>query len=351
MKCLICVVGDVVGGHERQILQITKNLLNKCEIEVICDSPVVTDYFKTNGVPATWHKFYIPGKFWKQYLSANEIVGKLKSIITGYPNIIISGGTIEACISLSRAAKIINNGINLFAYVPMMIFRSQSVPILGCVYDLILPFFVKNIDYIITVNNIQARLLKKYYSISCIVINNYVTYSPISLRDTGKRLVFCGRLDDKQKNVTGLIKLLDSKDNPYRELIVIGNGPDFNKIKKCSKSTKHLIVKLHGWVDNENINEVLGKNDLLIMNSRWEGEPLVVKEFKSFGISCVARDIPGFRGLVPNRMRFKNRYELMNILNRNYIATDAASSYPSDYSINLLSRRSNQIDRLRDLLI
>lgn len=51
------------------------------------------------------------------------------------------------------------------------------------------------------------------------------------------------------------------------------------------------------------------------MNSRWEGEPMIVREMKAAGIPAIGTNIDGFRGILPRTQRFADRRELLDLLN------------------------------------
>jgi hypothetical protein len=77
-------------------------------------------------------------------------------------------------------------------------------------------------------------------------------------------------------------------------------------------------VEVKGWLSPEEIDDSIGLEDVLILNSRWEGEPLVVREFLERGLTCIARDIEGVRGLIDKKFRFTSQSELLPILNESY---------------------------------
>jgi glycogen synthase len=97
-------------------------------------------------------------------------------------------------------------------------------------------------------------------------------------------------------------------------VIFIGDGPDRMAIADKAQAVSHIKVNLGPWMPVTGVDQFLGVDDCLIMNSRWEGEPLVVREFTARGLPCVVRDIAGMRGVTNRSMRFSDADGLIGIL-------------------------------------
>ena len=314
-KILILAIGSVVGGHERQLLGIIQEIISMgCYVDVLCTSSNVAKYFEKNNVKSSNSIVYKPGKIWFQLYHSHDYSQMIKDSISDYKIVLISGGTIEACIGYSKAVRLLSKNTKTLAYIPMFIDRSITRQYLGFLYNQLVKFFVNNIDYIITINKIQARILRLAYRKKIFLINNYVNNDCIPPKLNGSKLVYCGRIDDKQKNIINLIDFLDSPSNPYKELLIIGDGPDIERVRKRAKDTASIKISIVGWLNNIEMPNFIGTNDLLILNSRWEGEPMVIREFAGMGIPCVAPNIAGFRSTVPRCMRFSSHAELLEVL-------------------------------------
>jgi glycosyltransferase involved in cell wall biosynthesis len=143
-----------------------------------------------------------------------------------------------------------------------------------------------------------------------------------------------------------LLLILDRPENPYREMLLIGTGPAEVRLKSIAANMKWLHVKFLPWLDPHSMDTVLGLEDCLILNSRWEGEPLVVREFSARGLPCVARNIAGVRGVVPKKHRYGDEAELFSIMKKLYLETPQTSiSTSSEFSV---TKRLSAIKKIMD---
>jgi len=315
-KLLFIVNSTLIGGHEIQARNIVKDFLaTDTSMVVLCPSREICEYFSETGAKVEYLPFNIQGRLWKQILDRKATAKLLASSIIGFNEVIVSGGSIEATINAVMAIKSLNSAVHITSYVPMYIDRSITHGFSGQIYNCILNFFATFTDEYMTVNRIQARIIKKRTGICTNYIFNRIRPVQIPKLSLGPRLMYVGRFDDKQKDITGLLRLLDHPNNPYKNLILIGNGPDLEIVLDASKHTKYLKVEVKGWLSATQIDDSTGTEDVLILNSRWEGEPLVVMEFLAKGLICIAKDIAGVRGVINKKFRFRNQNELLSILN------------------------------------
>jgi glycosyltransferase involved in cell wall biosynthesis len=314
-KLLVLVCGTVVGGHEMQLKEILWDLCEcYADVTVVCATVVSYEYFY--GIPGNviLLPFSEPGKIWVQWIRARAIAKKLAPLVNRVDGIIVSGGTIEACIGAARACKLVSPTKALVAYIPMYIDRSITNGVVGALYNLIVKAMAPVVDRYLTINRIQARLIAEAFSRPAAIVENKIRPVCRPSGSKGPRLVYVGRFDDKQKKVVELINFLDTTEQPYRELVIIGDGPDGNAVADAAASAAAIKVSLLGWLSAFEVDRALGTEDCLIMNSRWEGEPLVIREFAARGLPCVARDITGVRGVTSRSMRYRTREELIEVL-------------------------------------
>ncbi len=317
-RLAIVTTSEVVGGHEFQLVHLANALRAQGPVTIIATEPVPEQFFRDQGLDVRLVAFSKPGKIWRQWRNGRKLAIKLAPVLADFDSTMVSGGTIEACVAPARALQILRPGMPVTAYIPMHIDRIVSHGVIGIGYNYAIRLFTQDITRFITINRIQARLISRHYRRPVDVMRNVITPIAPPTADHGPRLVYIGRLDDGQKNVSGAIALLDHPDNPFRALHIFGDGPDRYVIEAQAERARHLTVVFHGWASHERLARELGRRDLLVMNSRWEGEPLIVRELAAAGIGAVATDIPGFRGLLPRTSRFKDQAELLAILKRRY---------------------------------
>jgi hypothetical protein len=88
--------------------------------------------------------------------------------------------------------------------------------------------------------------------------------------------VFCGRLSI-EKNIFSIIEYFISSDLKGVQLIIIGDGPEKNNLKKyIIKNKLEDIVILKGYVANP--FSIMQSAQCLILNSHYEGYPSVINE-------------------------------------------------------------------------
>ena len=316
IKRAIVTTSDTIGGHEMQLVHLARATGGLDDTVLVAMSEASAQYFSEAGFDVRLAPFYVQGKIWSQWLAARRLGEVLRPHVEGVAEVIVSGGTIEACVAPARALKLLAPDRAVTAYVPMYIDRTATYGPLGAVYNPGVLAFIGAIDRFITINRIQARLLARNYRRPVRVLRNTITPLPVPTEDFGQRLIMIGRLDDRQKNVTGAIDLLDDPGNPFATLHLFGDGPDRTLVEARGRQARHIEVVLHGWASHARIAAELGRGDVLVMNSRWEGEPMIVRELATTGIPVVGNNIAGLRGVVPRRLRFNDRSELLAILRR-----------------------------------
>ncbi|MFM5806865.1 glycosyltransferase [Aeromonas veronii] len=321
-RVVFIVPSAICGGHEFQTVEIIKE---HCQGED--DSPLVlagNDDFVRLLDGLNCHnriKVDFPqGNIIRLFLKIKYTVNLLRQYIKFGDKIIIAGGTVEPVIYYGFIVKYLlgMSSVECVGYIPMYVDKRLLRPTFGCIHNVLIDFSARIIDRYITINKIQAKIIKSHFKRPVAIIKNRVASFPRVTADFGPRLVYCGRLDDGQKNVTQLIRMLDDIRNPYRTLLIIGDGPAKERITSTIAQCQHLHVKMLGWLSAEAMQSILGINDVLVMNSRWEGEPLVVREFASRGIPAIAPDIPGFRTVIKKQYRFACSRDIYGILARFY---------------------------------
>jgi glycosyltransferase involved in cell wall biosynthesis len=313
-RLAIVVTSDLIGGHEMQLARVARTMGETRAVTLVATSRVAERYFRDQGLDVRLAPFSRPGKIWRQWQAGRALAAVLAPVVADDDAVMVSGGTVEACVAPARALKILRPDRPVTAYIPMYIDRAIAWGPVGSVYNRASRVFIGAIDVFITINRIQARLIAHHYRRPVRVIANTVTPLPTPVADHGPRLIVVGRLDDGQKNVSGAIDLLDHPGNPFAELHVFGDGPDRAAIEARGRAARHLAVAFHGWTSHDRLADALGRRDVLVMNSRWEGEPMIVRELAAAGIPAVVTNIPGFRGLVRRSRRYTDQRELLAIL-------------------------------------
>lgn len=312
---LFISAGDVVGGHESQALGFIQELQKNNEVDVISTSLAHFNYLKSNQINSVCIPAHTLGKLHRQVIFSFGLKKIVKSLIENrsYQEIIISGGTYEAVVALTLAFYLLK--IKPSIYIPMHINRGLTHGFFGRLYSFLLPKLFFFAFRIYTINRMQAFIIKRNTCNANVFIRKNTIRDVKIIAKTGvKKLAYVGRLDESQKSLIELIRWLDNPKACYRLLEIYGSGPDEELIKSFANNTSYISVNFMGWVTDSQLESNLNKNVILVMNSRWEGEPLVVREFLSRGLNVLCRDIPGFAGVVKKQFRYKNQDQFYNRL-------------------------------------
>ena len=186
----------------------------------------------------------------------------------------------------------------------------------------------KNLDKAILVSkdlcNYYGYLFKNNnIKCECIYIPNFINNTTDRLTDlNNNNLISVGRLS-KEKGFIDLIdvfKLIDMEDGNY-SLNIVGDGLEYDRINnKIIDYNLTRKIKLLGYKDQEEINDLYVNSCLYLMTSYTESFGLVLIEAMSYGLPCIAyssaegaKDIivNGYNGyLIENR----NEHEMAKIV-------------------------------------
>lgn len=163
----------------------------------------------------------------------------------------------------------------------------------------------------------QLRSAMEAHSLSgnYVIIPNVVDterFIPSSNTHTNTRFIHISSLDDHQKDVSGLLKSFKDAKNeiPDLELIIVGGGNDELAIKRIANELglTQRGVSFKGKLQGDELIRELQQADALILNSRYENQPVVILEALSCGIPVITPSIAGIpeiidshRGILFNR--------------------------------------------------
>lgn len=111
------------------------------------------------------------------------------------------------------------------------------------------------------------------------------------------RFIHVSSLDDAQKNVTGLIRAFAAakKQHPAMQLTIVGSGNDEAGIKRFSNELGLTTrgVEFKPFADAETLNTLFSNSDALVLNSRYENQPVVILEALVCGLPVIAPSVGG----------------------------------------------------------
>lgn len=139
----------------------------------------------------------------------------------------------------------------------------------------------------------EDRFQEKEINCRCIFIPNTIDYIPTEINNLdNNNIVSVGRLS-KEKGFIDLIEVFKKAHdkNPNLHLDIVGDGPQRSKIEaKIKEYNLSKSIKLHGFLDSEDVHKILSKSSLYVMTSLTESFGIVLIEAMSHGLPCIAFD-------------------------------------------------------------
>lgn len=116
-------------------------------------------------------------------------------------------------------------------------------------------------------------------------------------RPEKKKLVHLSCFTDKQKNISGILRVmkkLGERRNDF-QLTFIGDGEDFGELKAMADNLDLTgkEVEFAGLKENEELAKLLREADLMIMFSNFENLPVVILESYASGVPVVSTRVGG----------------------------------------------------------
>jgi len=169
-------------------------------------------------------------------------------------------------------------------------------------------------DKIICISKTIADDIKKKYGVDSIVIPNGVevpskTKPGKILRkyaiQQNKYILAVGRFVP-EKGFDDLIMAFNKINNGKWKLVIAGDADHEDKysrsLKKLSVGNDNVI--LTGFLGRNELKELYSNGGIFVLPSYHEGLPIVLLEAISYGLSCIASDIPANRNIGLSEDRF-----------------------------------------------
>lgn len=97
---------------------------------------------------------------------------------------------------------------------------------------------------------------------------------------------------DSIKNISGIIAAFQKLNHPTAQLILVGNGPDIEKIKTLSNQKKRRII-FKGRLSNKETLLEMSKAHCLVVNSFVETFSVVTLEARAQGLQVITTNCGG----------------------------------------------------------
>ena len=168
-------------------------------------------------------------------------------------------------------------------------------------FNIFLKFLLSSANLVFCLDEDSYFIYKKYNK-SIIKVDNSIQIPKFnkykSLHDP-IRLIYIGRLN-KAKGIDGILDAL-AKLQGKAILSIVGDGEEKNNLIEYSKKKKvSELVNFEGFVEPNEVCKFLLNNDILIMNSEFEGKPMSILEALSFGLPVVTTNVGGIGDITKN---------------------------------------------------
>lgn len=231
--------------------------------------------------------------------------------------------------------------------------RNSTSSILNII---VFKYLYKNINFLISSSEeMKKDFLKKFninpnkvfYIPNPVKFYNKISYTKYRNYIHPKKINFLavGRLVD-QKNFSFLIKFFSTIDKNKYTLNIIGEGPDYLKLKKLI-SEHRLQNNIYIKKNINDLENMYNLMDVLIMPSKWEGMPNVVLEALFIGMTVIVSRESG--AVLELKKNFEKKlkiyyskselYKIINSLNIDLIKKNKTVSIPKEFKLNVIKKK------------
>mgnify|MGYP001286074925 CR=1 FL=1 len=315
------------GGVKRNFLNFIDTVKRgNYEIHIITDKRIKKKFLNKNIILHIINKKVIPRIFYKffssfiaiyyltillfKYNLKDKIVYSFQSSF--FPSIVCFFFRVKFLIRVSEdpvgATKYANGRL-----LSLLVFLSKFIT-----YNLSTKIIV---NAKMTKKNVQLFLFRK--SKVCLIYNSVIS-KILHLKNKRKNVfINVGRLC-KQKNQISLIKAFYylNKFKKNYKLIICGDGPDRNELKKLCVSLKiSKKVKFYGWV--EDLSKTYNESKFFVLSSLYEGLPNALIDARNHGLVCLSTNVSGAYDILNDKSLIIKNNDTVSIYRKmNYAITN-----------------------------
>lgn len=139
------------------------------------------------------------------------------------------------------------------------------------------------------------RILNNNYEVVNNVVDDFFQSERIAVISSKKRILHISCFDEAAKNIAGILRSIESLSNLRNdfELVIIGTGVDFEKIKNYSKTLNipRGVVQFLGEKTPEEVADWFINSNLFVLFSNYETAGVVIAESLVSGVPVVTTNV------------------------------------------------------------
>jgi glycosyltransferase involved in cell wall biosynthesis len=217
----------------------------------------------------------------------------------------------------------------------------------GVLRKLLAKWVIKNASAVVTVshdlkNEMLKRGLKNRYFIVPNTVDQKIFYaalnSPKISPDQTINILHISGLDDSQKNISGIIRVVERlKDSKCKFVLnIVGEGPERKKHELfCrEKALLNSFVKFYGYKNEIEIAEMMRNSHFLLLFSNYENLPCVMLEAMMCGLPVISSNTGGVaehlskeKGIIVEVKNENQLYDAIQTMINNYFLYDKNEIY------------------------
>lgn len=252
------------------------------------------DYFNQN---VTYHFVDLPEKknikifdLFNEKMQINKYMNKLQDEY-GFDMIINSTYIDFNKLSKMNNYFLIQHG-DLSTYVGTLISNEHRVKhFLACLYSrmfLSLKKILKHAKNIVVFDDVNYNNIKKYTNANLYIISLFNSNSNITTENnfnSRNKILFLGRIDERQKNIAKLIEI-----NDQINLIEFMGPPSFEDGEYYKDILEKKNLYLGNSSNEELIKNIIDSHKFMILYSKYEGFPFSLVESLSYGVPIIVKN-------------------------------------------------------------
>ena len=161
---------------------------------------------------------------------------------------------------------------------------------------------------ILVLTNFHKKIFKNYTNKNAYLMRNYISGdNHYGMMEKDEYILYAGRVSE-EKGVLSLITTYQEIKNPKYNLLIIGGGPEFNKLKKEFPSKN---IKFISQLSNSETLKLIKKARCVVTATKlYEGQPTLLCEASLNNVPSIFPDTGGIKEFFPSN--YKLTYEQFN---------------------------------------